>query len=124
MVLLPGTDAAGELTIAQKIRGAIMRLRVPAIDHPVTMSIGVAAIPEHAVDAVSLERATDQALYVAKNAGRDRVEIFHGSEASDVPSAPTATGGGNADGPIEAPNDTGSRRSVLDQQGRPNFGTS
>ena len=40
------------------------------------MSIGIAELPDHALDADSLLRAADRALYTAKNAGRNRTEIF------------------------------------------------
>jgi diguanylate cyclase (GGDEF)-like protein len=41
----------------------------------VTLSVGVAAFPEHADTPASLIRAADQALYRAKAAGRDRVML-------------------------------------------------
>jgi GGDEF domain-containing protein len=37
-----------------------------------TMSAGVAAYPLHAIDAESLLRAADAALYAAKRAGRNQ----------------------------------------------------
>jgi diguanylate cyclase (GGDEF)-like protein len=38
------------------------------------MSIGVAQYPVHAQTLKGVIRAADQALYSAKNAGRDRIE--------------------------------------------------
>ena len=42
---------------------------------PISISLGVAVFPIHAEDAESLFRRADQALYEAKNAGRDRVVV-------------------------------------------------
>jgi GGDEF domain-containing protein len=39
----------------------------------VTVSGGVAIFPDDAADAAALVRRADEALYGAKNAGRDRV---------------------------------------------------
>jgi diguanylate cyclase (GGDEF)-like protein len=40
----------------------------------VTVSIGVAQYPLHAQTLKDVTRAADRALYIAKNAGRDRIE--------------------------------------------------
>jgi diguanylate cyclase (GGDEF)-like protein/PAS domain S-box-containing protein len=40
-----------------------------------TLSAGIAGAPEHAFTAVNLVRAADDALYVAKHAGRDQVVL-------------------------------------------------
>ncbi len=39
----------------------------------IAVSLGIALFPEHAMDAGSLVRCADEALYYAKRAGRDRV---------------------------------------------------
>ena len=39
----------------------------------ITMSVGIAVSPEHGSTASELLRAADNALYAAKQAGRDRV---------------------------------------------------
>jgi diguanylate cyclase (GGDEF)-like protein len=41
----------------------------------ITLSIGVASFPDHGEDAEALLRAVDQALYRAKNEGRDQVVV-------------------------------------------------
>jgi diguanylate cyclase (GGDEF)-like protein len=75
LVLLPGADAEGARVVAEKLRDAISRLQVNGVDRAVTASFGVAAVPEHAGDANELLRQADRALYVAKHAGRDRVQV-------------------------------------------------
>ena len=82
VALLPATDSAGAATAAEKIRAAIAALAVPGIDRGITISIGVAVIPEHAGDADGLLRAADRALYAAKEHGRNRVEVAVPSEAA------------------------------------------
>jgi diguanylate cyclase (GGDEF)-like protein len=42
-------------------------------EHGITVSIGVATVPDHVDDLVGLHRCADSALYRAKKAGRDRV---------------------------------------------------
>ena len=51
-----------------------------------TVSAGVATIPDHAGSAVDLQRKADIALYAAKLAGKNRVQIFNGErEESAAP---------------------------------------
>jgi diguanylate cyclase (GGDEF)-like protein len=76
VVLLPDTGADGATVVAEKLGAAIRALRVPSVDRQISASLGVAAIPEHAGDAASLLRCADRALYAAKRAGRDRVEVL------------------------------------------------
>jgi diguanylate cyclase (GGDEF)-like protein len=44
---------------------------------PVTTSIGIAAVPDHAVTVENLIRSADQALYRAKSTGRNRAVAFN-----------------------------------------------
>lgn len=80
-LLLPGCslDRATEhlREMAQRVRSTPLRL---CDEHVVTLtvSVGVAHAPRHAVDLPSLYRAADRALYDAKRAGRDRVAVASG----------------------------------------------
>jgi len=89
-LILPATDAADALRIAEEVRIRVMRLNLPHRASPVapflTVSAGVATgtmngwnTPE------SLVAAADQALYRAKGTGRNRVEA---APSSPAPSSP------------------------------------
>lgn len=72
LAILPGTNQAGAIIVAERLRHSIEQLTVDGLR--VTISIGVATIP--ALDAHRpdlLIEAADQALYRAKHAGRNQV---------------------------------------------------
>ncbi len=76
-IMMPGATLAVAGQRAEELRRAITELRVrhAKLDMPaISMSCGVAAFPDHGVTADALLRAADQALYRAKEAGRNRVE--------------------------------------------------
>jgi diguanylate cyclase (GGDEF)-like protein len=77
-ILLPKASAEDTERRARTLREGSSSLR-PLDAGPrfpaVTLSIGVAAYPEHGGNGESVLRAADQALYRAKAAGRDRVEV-------------------------------------------------
>jgi diguanylate cyclase (GGDEF)-like protein len=77
-VILPQTDAEGAARLAERMREAVERLRVPRVGDAgslqVTASFGVAAVPESATDEAELIAAADAALYRAKRGGKNRVE--------------------------------------------------
>jgi diguanylate cyclase (GGDEF)-like protein len=82
VILLPNTDAAGCTVVGEKIRAALRQLRIPhALNIPskrVTVSLGGATIRPHAdesIESSSLVRTADQALYAAKESGRDRLIV-------------------------------------------------
>jgi diguanylate cyclase (GGDEF)-like protein len=74
LMLLPDTDNAGATQVAEGVRAAIASISLPGVDQPITASVGVAVLPDHAGEATTLFRMADRALYAAKKGGRDRVE--------------------------------------------------
>lgn len=77
-VLLAGTDEHGGRAMAESLRDALLECQIPHDGMPsglVTVSIGVATIRPSWGDnnAGPLVAAADQALYLAKNSGRDQV---------------------------------------------------
>jgi diguanylate cyclase (GGDEF)-like protein len=75
-VILRRASAPQAAEVAERVRRAVATIPPErlAVDQPVTVSVGVAvAGPEEDIAAV-IERA-DQALYLAKHRGRDRVEV-------------------------------------------------
>jgi len=75
-VLLPEASIQIATQRAEAIRKAVQELTLKYEDHTlsaVTVSLGVAAFPEHGTTPEALVRAADQALYDAKYQGRDRV---------------------------------------------------
>ena len=84
-VLLPDTDIAAALDIAERIRATIAEVTVPGTDVPVTVSVGVAGFPDHASTLERLDRLADAALYVAKRQGRNRVELAAVDAGQDLP---------------------------------------
>ncbi len=79
-VLLPGADVAGALRIGENIRRAVegqkMEHKRSLVGPWVTVSVGVSGcIPETSETPESLLYDADMALYVAKQLGRNRVEV-------------------------------------------------
>ena len=76
VVWLPGTPLAEAVAVAERIRLSVasMGWSWAGTVWPLTVSCGVAAIPEHTKDVNMLLVLADQALYRAKAAGRNRVE--------------------------------------------------
>jgi diguanylate cyclase (GGDEF)-like protein len=74
VVMLPDTDRAGALRVAEHLRQAMHSLSLPGVTREVTASFGVATYPDDALDGETLMRLADRALYSAKQHGRDRVE--------------------------------------------------
>src|SRR5205814_5646971 len=52
-----------------------------------TISLGIATFPQHGHEGDSLVRAADQALYMAKRLGRDRVVVYNAATAQTISAA-------------------------------------
>jgi diguanylate cyclase (GGDEF)-like protein len=75
IVLLPDTELEAALPVAERLREAIagMRVTVPDEELSITASLGVARKDENTLDLETLVARVDQALYIAKFRGRNRV---------------------------------------------------
>src|SRR4051794_20052672 len=70
-LVLPGAGAPDAAAVAERLRTAIAACHELAF----TVSVGVAASPQHGRTARELVAAADAALYAAKRSGKDRVEL-------------------------------------------------
>jgi two-component system cell cycle response regulator len=87
VVLLPETDTYGGTIVAERLGTAIRDVPVlidarrhdtsgrPVDRIPITVSIGIAVFPLHGGTAQQVLAAADDALYAAKNAGRDTYRV-------------------------------------------------
>jgi diguanylate cyclase (GGDEF)-like protein len=83
-VLCRGSDLKGAKIVAERLRRSVeeRKFTFGGKDIPVTISLGIVAIPESGIhDHNTFLAAADKALYEAKRSGRNRVCI-HGSEAT------------------------------------------
>ena len=85
LALLPDTGIEGAAVVAEKLRAGISELAIPDLDRSISASFGVAVLPDNAVSGEQLVRAADRALYAAKNAGRNRVEVATSGESRGEP---------------------------------------
>lgn len=76
VLLLPETSLGMGVELADGLREGVSELRVPfrgELLEPVTISMGVAAYPDHGMDVEALLTLADTALYRAKQGGRNCV---------------------------------------------------
>jgi diguanylate cyclase (GGDEF)-like protein len=78
LVVLPETPLDVAVAVSERIRRAVAAISVPGLDRAITASLGVAALDDHADNAIGLLRAADKAQYAAKAAGRDRIAVAGG----------------------------------------------
>jgi diguanylate cyclase (GGDEF)-like protein len=72
-VILPSTGPSDARRLAERLRAEIGSQVVHGVR--LSASVGVASWSESSVDAAALVKASDEALYRAKRAGRGRVEV-------------------------------------------------
>lgn len=79
VLLLPGTSLQGGEMVAERLRQSVLEYTFPPpMEHlALTVSAGVASYPSPTIDNIdSLFRQADEALYRAKQNGRNRVEVM------------------------------------------------
>jgi diguanylate cyclase (GGDEF)-like protein/putative nucleotidyltransferase with HDIG domain len=79
-LILPETDEHEGYVLAERLRAKI-RANFENDLFPLTISFGVASYPTHGATTASLLKAADQALYTAKEFGRDCSVIFSAETA-------------------------------------------
>jgi diguanylate cyclase (GGDEF)-like protein len=96
---LPNTHFAGALTVADRVWRAVggKPIQVGERKHKVSVSVGVSLYPSREIKSKDqLLKSADEALYRAKNEGRDRICVFQQQGylyRPDIPpSAPPASG--------------------------------
>ncbi len=81
-VILPRTHPEGAVTVAELLRAKVEALKIPhsrsRVSDVVTISLGVSTVvPRSGYSTAALIAAADQALYQAKQEGRNRVRVRH-----------------------------------------------
>ncbi|MHC1752714.1 sensor domain-containing diguanylate cyclase [Humidesulfovibrio sp.] len=82
VVLLPGANSAVALTVAERIRRGIREKRLRCSGGAcfcLSLSLGVDCSPQSTNGLEQMLRNADAALYAAKHAGRNRVELYQGA---------------------------------------------
>jgi diguanylate cyclase (GGDEF)-like protein len=78
-VIMPETTVEDAAVSAERLRATIEKMHVDHADivkKAITVSIGVATYPEHGESAKEVYKSSDDALYKAKETGRNRVIVF------------------------------------------------
>ena len=74
-LILPDTSEREAYLVSERMRTAVQHHFADA-DVPLTMSFGLASFPDHGPSVEALLAAADQALYAAKELGRNRTVVF------------------------------------------------
>jgi diguanylate cyclase (GGDEF)-like protein len=84
-LLLPQTDLEQARILAERLRQEVAghSQRSNGVDIPLTVSIGIAEAYLGMSGIEALMKASDEALYRAKSAGRNRVGLWHGGPAPE-----------------------------------------
>ena len=81
-LLLTQTNMEHAFAVAEKLRKTIEKWQFPGVPRAITISAGVAAFPLHGNNRDELVRAADSGLYLAKQAGRNRVCVTNATSAA------------------------------------------
>lgn len=101
IVLLEDANKNQAKKISERIRKDIEALSFVSIKNKITVSIGISSFPEHGQFKEELMEKADQALYHAKDLGRNRVEVYkmsmHGRYKTHVKTTEVLTGNAEED---------------------------
>ena len=77
LIFLPETDSDTAMQVAERLRASIETtpIRISELELNITVSIGVSRKDENTLEMETLISRADQALYIAKHKGRNRVAI-------------------------------------------------
>ncbi len=96
IVLLPGISAADAFKYAERLREAIASHPFPHRESQpfkfLSISGGIASFPDHERSIQGVIRLADEALYKAKESGRNRVTVHNSSLTSDMERAAASFG--------------------------------
>jgi diguanylate cyclase (GGDEF)-like protein len=88
-VVMPGADREAARQRAEMIRASVMVMPLAGSKiGPVTVSVGVAATGKGLTGSAQLLKAADEALYEAKQNGRNRVAVSSRGVANELPPPP------------------------------------
>jgi diguanylate cyclase (GGDEF)-like protein/PAS domain S-box-containing protein len=72
-------DPSCALRVAEELRAALSQpFAIDGLTLSISASIGIALYPDHGADAIELARHADDAMYQAKQSGRDGLQLFEG----------------------------------------------
>ena len=77
VIILKNINEENAKKIAEKIRENVEKLQISKIEKPITISIGIAMFPKHSQFKEELIEKADQALYNAKEKGKDKVVVWN-----------------------------------------------
>jgi diguanylate cyclase (GGDEF)-like protein len=83
LLVLPDSSITDTQERVEQIRTFIKGIQIhhgEQVLDMITLSAGIAQAPEHGVNTSELLRAADEALYAAKQAGRDRTAVYEKKE--------------------------------------------
>ncbi|HLI26510.1 MAG TPA: GGDEF domain-containing protein [Chloroflexota bacterium] len=85
VILLPDTDPVGARFLAERLRAAVEQVEFVWQNQriPISVTIGLASLPQDAIDGASLIARADAALYAGKRAGRNRVVTYPEARAAE-----------------------------------------
>lgn len=76
IILIKNSIEEESKIVAEKIRKNIESLKVQGIEQKITVSIGISLFPQHSQFKEELTEKVDQALYYAKETGRNKVVLW------------------------------------------------